>query len=133
MTWRVAGGLDVLLRELDAAAPKRSRVSDGSIGDAAHASGDSDHNPWVKDGATGVVTARDFTHDPAHGADMHGFSDALRASRDSRIKYIVWNRRIMSSTIAPWTWRPYLGSNPHTSHLHLSVQPSKYLYDSTRP
>lgn len=28
---------------------------------------DSDNNPWVKNGATGVVTAIDITHDPSKG------------------------------------------------------------------
>ncbi|MEO6089551.1 MAG: hypothetical protein ABIQ18_41235, partial [Umezawaea sp.] len=63
MDWRVANSLQTLLAQLNAAAPGRSKVSDGSIGDPNHqAEGSgSDHNP----DAAGVVCARDFTHDPA--------------------------------------------------------------------
>lgn len=130
MAWRVAKSLLKLRDQVNAAAPNRSKLSDGTIGDAAHASRSSDHNPWVKDGSTGVVTAIDLTHDPAHGADMHVVSEALRRSGDPRRKYLIWNRRIASS-IAGWAWRPYSGSNPHTKHMHLSVQPTKSLYDNT--
>lgn len=136
MSWRVAKSLDKLLEQLNAAAPKRSKISDGAIGDAAHATRDSDHNPWVKDGAMGVVTARDFTHDPANGADMNKFTEAIRLSKDSRVKYVLWNRQMYSSYAAsgyaPFMWRPYSGSNPHTRHSHVSVQPQKNLYDSEK-
>lgn len=114
--WRVAESLQQLLRQLNAAAPKRSKVSDGSIGDAAHASRSSDHNPWFKIAGQPVVTARDFTHDPKNGLDCNKLADALVKSDDRRIKYIIWNRRIWQGK-----WTPYSGSNPHTSHLHLSV------------
>jgi hypothetical protein len=120
MAWRVAKSLDQLLRQLNEAFPKRSKVSDGSIGDAAHASRTSDHNPWY---GPGIVTARDFTHDPANGLDCQKLADALVKARDPRIKYIIWNRRIIDSRAGsnPWKWMPYNGTNPHTKHLHLSV------------
>lgn len=136
MAWRVAKSLDKLLAQIDNMAPKRSKVSDGAIGDAAHATRDSDHNPWVKDGATGVVTARDFTHDPSNGADMNKVTEAIRKSKDRRVKYVLWNRQMYSSYSAngygPYMWRPYSGSNPHTKHAHVSVHPQKSLYDSTK-
>lgn len=136
MAWRVAASLDKLLEQVNTLAPNRSKVSDGSIGDAAHATRDSDHNPWVKDGAMGVVTARDFTHDPVHGADMAVITEVLRKSQDSRIKYVIWNRQMFSSYeahgYAPFMWRPYSGSNPHTKHGHISVQPQKSHYDNVR-
>lgn len=135
MTWRVAKSLDVLLDEINARSPKRSKVSDGSIGDAAHASRDSDHNPWVKDGPTGVVTARDFTNDPAHGFDSSDFADWLRkrckAGAETRVKYVISDRRI-ASTIDDWSWRKYTGTNPHEHHVHVSVESSKSSYDSAR-
>lgn len=128
MAWRVARALDTLLSQLNTMAPRRSKVSDGSIGDAAHASRDSDHNPWYIVGGVGVVTARDFTHDPAGGLDCHWLASRLVASRDNRIKYVIWNRQIWT----PSAWRSYTGPNPHTSHLHLSVQPNASC-DDTRP
>jgi hypothetical protein len=120
VAWRVARSLDTLLGQLNAAAPRRSKASDGSIGDAAHASRDSDHNPWY---GPGVVTARDFTHDPAGGLDCQWLANALVAAKDSRVKYVIYNRRICDSRPGnnPWVWMPYSGTNPHTKHLHLSV------------
>jgi peptidoglycan hydrolase-like protein with peptidoglycan-binding domain len=137
MSWRVAQSLDQLLVELNKLAPARSKISDGAIGDAAHASRDSDHNPWVKDGLTGVVTARDFTHDPAHGADMHKIVAQLVKKRDSRIKYIIWHKQIWRSYdkkgLPAWTAAAYTGTNGHTKHAHISVKSDKSSYDSVMP
>lgn len=135
MAWRVARSLETLLAQLNAAHPKRSRLSDGAIGDAAHASRDSDHNPWIILVGIGIVTARDFTHDPANGLDCEALYQALVASRDPRIKYIIWNRTITSGAkqTLPWKRRPYNGTNAHTKHLHLSVETSAALFDDTRP
>jgi hypothetical protein len=115
---------------VNARAPGRSIASDGTIGDGAHQTRDSDHNPWVQDGGVGVVTAIDITHDPDDGCDCNTLVNALIVSRDRRIKYIIWNRQIISSQTQPWAWRPYHGRNPHTKHFHLSVLPEKSLYDS---
>lgn len=129
---RPAYSLDKLLSQINAMAPGRSTASDGWIGDAAHQATPSDHNP----NAAGVVCARDFTHDPAHGADMNEIAEALRRGRDPRIKYVIWNHRMFSSYptsgYAAWEWRPYTGTNPHDHHLHCSVQPTPYLYDSSK-
>lgn len=134
-TWRVAKCLDVLLGQWNAAHPNRSIASDGSIGDDAHASRISDHNPWVDDPASplNVVTARDFTHDPANGADAGQLAEALRRHKDPRVKYVIWNRRIWSLARDAEGWRPYAGENAHTHHVHVSCSSSKPLYDSTRP
>lgn len=120
MAWRVANSLNVLLNQLNALAPRRSKASDGSIGDTSHSSRSSDHNPWY---GPGIVTARDFTHDPGGGLDCHKLAAWLIASRDRRIKYIIWNHRILSGNggPSPWVWRAYDGPSAHTKHLHLSV------------
>lgn len=140
--WRMAKSLEVLRKQLNADCPGRSTVSDGGVGDTAHASRDSDHNPWIKDGDRGVVTARDFTHDPANGADMNAFVARLVASRDPRIKYLIWDRKMWRSYDRPqsgsrpflpaWTPEKYTGSNAHTKHAHVSVCVDKKLYDDTR-
>lgn len=109
-TWRVAESLEVLRRQLNEMAPARSKASDGSIGDQAHAARKSDHNP----DAGRVVRARDYTHDPAHGLDCNWLAQALIASGDRRIKYIIWNKRI-------WQNGSWSSSSGHTQHLHLSV------------
>lgn len=132
-SWRVAKALLALRRQVNARAPQRSRASDGTIGDAAHASRSSDHNPWVRDATTGVVTALDITHDPGHGCDAGELAQAIVASRDPRLKYVIWNRRIANSSAigmaAPWAWRDYAGSNPHDKHVHVSVKSHAAAYD----
>ncbi len=121
--WLVAGSLDHLLAQLNALAPRRNRLSDGGIGDPSHQTRDSDHNAWWILNGQRYVTARDFTHDPAGGLDCELLAESLRRGRDQRVKYVIRNRRIMAGAAGPepWTWRPYGGSNPHTTHLHLSV------------
>jgi len=123
MSWRVAKSLDVLLAQINAYAPNRSKVSDGSIGDAAHASRSSDHNPWY---GPGIVTARDYTHDPVHGMNCQFLADQLTTSGDKRIKYVIWNHRIWEHG-----WTAYNGANPHDHHLHLSVVASPACDDTS--
>lgn len=133
MTWRVAACLLQLRAQIDLMAPMRSKANDGTIGDFSHAARESDHNPWVRDRGVGVVTAIDITDDPDDGCNAAALVAALIASRDSRIKYLIWNRQIISSNVSPWSWRQYSGRNPHTKHFHLSVHADKGLFDSTIP
>lgn len=131
-------GLNVLLGQINRMAPNRSKASDGSVGDPDHQERDSDHNPEDSEDADAPgnpdnqVDARDFTHDPARGADMADISENIRISRDRRVKYVIFNRRIFSSyrvgTRAAWTWGPYSGSNPHDKHMHVSVVDSPHDY-----
>lgn len=130
--YRLAKSLEVLRSQLDATYPNRSRKSDGWIGDTSHASRTSDHNPHVRDGATGVVTAIDITHDPANGLHARELAETLIASRDPRIKYIISEGQICSSKQQPWVWRKYSGSNGHFHHVHISVMADKSLYDDAR-
>ncbi|HEV2763746.1 MAG TPA: hypothetical protein VGV38_12265 [Pyrinomonadaceae bacterium] len=131
--WRVAKALLTLREQVNARHPGRSKVSDGTIGDAAHASRSSDHNPWVRDGGNGVVTGMDITHDPAHGCDCNVLAEAIRTGGDARVKYVIWNRQIANPAIQGGAWRPYGGKNPHNHHVHISVKPEKANYDSTAP
>jgi lysozyme family protein len=132
--WRVAEALLTLRATVNTAAPRRSKVSDGTIGDPAHAVRTSDHNPWIVDGGVGVVTGMDITHDPRGGCDAHRLAEVLRTSGDRRLKYIISNRRIASAApkgSAPaWAWRTYTGANPHNHHAHISVVAEKSGYDS---
>lgn len=136
MSWRVARSLLVLRDEVDALAPGRSRASDGTIGDAAHASRSSDHNPYIIDAqGIGVVRALDVTHDPDGGLDAYDLAERLRqlgAAGDPRIRYVISNGRIASPRDG-WRWRRYTGVNAHTSHTHLSVVEDAAGYDSTAP
>lgn len=135
MAWRIAKSLDKLRSQINAKYPKRDKSSDGVIGDEAHASRSSDHNPWVKDGKTGVVTGMDITNDPKNGMASNDLAEALLASRDPRIKYIISNARIGSGDAgpSPWVWRKYSGANAHRHHVHISVKPEKPAYDSVKP
>jgi hypothetical protein len=135
--WRVAESLLTLRRQINAAASGRNKDSDGTIGNDDHRRRgfrSSDHNPYISDGRIGVVTAMDVTHDPARGCDASKLAASLRASQDTRIKYIIWNRKIASSSsiggAAAWAWRPYNGRNPHDHHVHISVRPERSHYDS---
>lgn len=124
--WKVAPSLIKLRSQIDAKYPARSKKSDGTIGDAAHASRDSDHNPWYRIGRQAYVTAMDLTHDP-NTFDAHRFAEILRQNKSNRIKYVISNKRIFSGTgrgRQPWVWRPYHGSNPHDHHIHISVKAS---------
>ncbi len=118
MNWKLAGSLECLRKQIDARYPSRSRKSDGTIGDARHQKEKSDHNPNER----GVVLAMDVTHDPVNGPNCTLLAEKLRISEDPRIAYVIWNRRIFSSTKKPWTWRPYYGENPHDKHMHISVR-----------
>lgn len=121
--WKVADALERLRLQLNALAPNRSKASDGSIGDAAHASRSSDHNPWWSFAGQPYVTARDFTHDPAGGLDCAWLARIIQLRQDPRVKYVIFRRSIMSGDggPSPWVWRKYSGANPHEKHLHLSV------------
>lgn len=132
MRWDVAKSLDKLLAQINEMAPGRSKASDGSIGDTAHqAESFSDHNPEDKPGSEpDEVDARDFTHDPAHGADMFQISEALRQSRDYRIKYVIFYDRYFSPKTG-WAWVKYTGANKHRKHMHVSVNDKDD--DSTTP
>ena len=129
---RPAKSLVKLRSQVNAQWPNRSRASDGQIGDDHHCHGGapqtSDHCAWVRDGTVGVVTAFDITNDPAT-IDSETLAQTLLASHDPRIKYIISRRKIASSYAVvgslAWAWRPYNGSDPHTSHLHLSVNSKK--------
>jgi hypothetical protein len=141
LPWRVAKSIMVLLGQVNAHYPHRSKTSDGTIGDSQHCQGGnpdtSDHCAWIVDGDHRVVSAVDITHDPKNQCDAGKIAAGLIASKDDRIKYVIWNRRIAASYAvggaAPWAWRPYTGPSPHTEHVHLSVLSEKDKYDSETP
>lgn len=127
MAWVLDKGLEKLRSQVNEAAPDRNKASDGTIGDEAHQGTDSDHNP-EDDGQGGnpedQVDALDLTHDPANGADMGVVTESIRKSKDRRVSYVIFNRRIYSGALgpSPWVWRSYTGDNPHDHHAHFSVR-----------
>lgn len=132
MSYRRAKSLDRLLEQINAKYPGRDKSSDGWIGDSAHASRVSDHNPWVRDGGVGVVTAQDIDEDlNLTGKSLMQVVDAICASRDRRVKYIIYEGRITKKGTDLQAWKPYTGRNAHRHHAHISVFPEKTLYDDT--
>ena len=130
--WKLAPCLVALIKECDRLYPSRSIASDGSIGDPAHASRASDHNP-----SDGWVCAVDITDDKAHGCDADHLAQHLVASRDPRVKYVIWNRTIVKSYASgghpAWTPYPYTGTNAHDKHTHISVHNTAGSRDDLRP
>jgi len=117
-SWRVARGLDILLEEINDAAPRRSKISDGSIGDQAHRQRVSEHNP----DRYGVVAARDYTHDPVHGADMARLSKFLVTYPHPALWYVIFQGRIANRKTG-FRWTAYTGPNRHDHHMHVSTGP----------
>lgn len=112
MAWRVARSLEVLTAEIRTLHPG---TTVWTLGDAAHQKGWSDHNP----NAAGVVCAADILGD--RGLDLAWFAERVRTSGHPAYKYVIFDGRIASRTVAGNAWRPYTGSNPHASHVHVSV------------
>lgn len=118
MSWHLAPALVTLRDQVNKRWPKRSKASDGAVGDTSHKARKSDHNP----DSQGRVHAIDITHDPKGGFDSYRFAEHLRTAKDPRISYVISNKKIFSSTVSPWIWRTYKGSNPHSAHVHVSVR-----------
>lgn len=128
---RRAKCLTILVDETNRTFPKRDKASDGWLGDAAHASRKSDHNP---DG-NGVVRAQDIDED-LHPDFPHAmeaivqFVVGLGRQGDPRLNpdgYVIYEGRIWSSA-HNWRERPYTGVNAHSKHAHFSCgsRPSGY-------
>lgn len=116
---RSVESLKMLLSQINALAPNRSKASDGWIGDVKHMERHSDHNPEPDD----TVDARDFTNDPSGGCDARKLAQAILDSRDPRLSYVISNGEIASGRKGPkpWVWRKYTGANGHYHHAHVSV------------
>lgn len=127
MGWRVAESLKKLREQLNTAFPNRDKSSDGSIGDAAHSSRKSDHNP----NSAGVVCAIDIDEDLTPSNTVAGIVAQIQMSRDPRVKYIIYEGQItVKGDIT--RWKPYHGANPHKHHAHISVVGDPELYDDAR-
>lgn len=116
-SWYVDKGLGTLISQVKQAHPG---MVVGTIAGGGHVATwpETDHAPEPD----GSVDAADFMVGSKFSkADGDELVSALVAHRDDRIAYIIWQRRIISSTVEPWKWREYKGSDPHTGHVHLSV------------
>jgi hypothetical protein len=119
-TWQVVPSLVALLVQVDQAWPAR-HAADGTLASVRHreVSPISDHNPDIN----GDVRAADIGEVTEN--DAFQLAEAIRVSKDSRVKYVIHEERMYSyyerHGIPPFTWRPYSGTNGHWSHVHVSV------------
>lgn len=125
--WRLAKSIDTLKREVQS---KYRGTTVWTIGDQDHQQGYSDHNPNSHD----VVCAADFKGDG--GMSLPWFVNHLITHPHENLRYVIHARKIYerSNGFAP---RTYHGSNPHDTHVHVSVgngpdQRSDYNYDSDK-
>ena len=109
----LAPSLRNLFNEIDAVWPNRDRRTDGWIGDAAHQKRQSDHNPDSR----GIVHAIDIDKDGI--TPLYVVEQCISESRPT--EYVIWDRQIWSRS-RDFRPRKYTGSNPHTSHIHVSIR-----------
>lgn len=132
MSWRECESLLQLRKQVNELWPNRDKASDGTVGDLSHSQRKSDHNP----NRHGVVTAMDIDRELGGQPDGSNAGDTvailvskLQASRDKRIKYLIWNAQItLPGDVTKW--KPYHGANAHKHHMHISVSSDPALYDN---
>lgn len=128
MAWKLAPAISALKDAVLAKYPATIRGSDyvGTIGDARHAAGKSEHNPDPH----GYVCALDigFTSETLDDAYVRD----LLTSPDHRLWYIISDGKIWSRT-HNFVPRRYTGPNPHTGHVHVSVRTERSSYMDGRP
>lgn len=125
---RVAKSLLTLIDQVDARWPDRKKGSDGTLASPQHTKQNPNSDHEIRNG---VVRGLDITNDPAHGVVSREIGNALIASRDPRLKYVIRDNQIASSKVSPWKWRD--GNYGHFEHVHISVMDDPKLQDDTRP
>lgn len=119
-SWYLAPSLSELRSEINQRWPARSKSSDGTIGDAAHSSRASDHNP----NGRRSVNAIDVTN---AGIDEEFL--IRRCIADYRTNYAISKKRIFSRSRG-FVARAYFGPNPHNIHVHVSILQNRTAEDS---
>lgn len=134
MAWIVATNIKALFAAFNKIAPNRDKASDGTIGDYAHSTGVSGHNPDDTSGTTAERSDSDSVAEVRAGdvdVDLRTPGLTMEAcvqrivrtpNLRKRLIYVIYNRRIWSAS-SGWVERPYYGSNPHDHHAHFSGHP----------
>jgi hypothetical protein len=110
--------------------PKRTKLSDGTIGDQAHqAESSSEHNP----DADGSVDAWDCDLNllgssnqlgsPAEVADMRKLIAEFQKQPQAQLW--IFQRQIANRDVGNWKVRPYTGASAHDHHCHFQSKPTK--------
>lgn len=129
--------LVTLREEFNALNPDRDKSSDGWVGDEAHQSGDSDHNPDDSGNVHAIDVDENINVSGVYMEDC--VQTVLRRCRknnddpdnEARLTYIIYERRIWSASDG-WRECYYGGSNPHDKHAHFSAESaSKYANDTS--
>lgn len=107
-----------LRSEINARFPNRDKTSDGWIGDTAHSTRPSSHNPDYAHG--GAVRGIDFDVDDRDPNRDLRLTIINAAKNDPRVWYIISNGIIYSRT-HNFEARKYLGENQHFKHVHVSA------------
>jgi hypothetical protein len=143
-SWILVPCLVTLRNEFNRLAPARDKAGDGSIGDLAHSTSASDHNPdetgntpYEDADSRNEVHAIDVDKDLRKpGWSMQKCVEIIvirhRTARDNRLQNVIYNRRIWSRSWG-WTARAYTGSNPHNQHAHFSARYTTAQENDTRP
>lgn len=111
--------------------PNRNKSQDGTIGDTAHQSSASGHNPDDTAGsnperndADNIPEVRAADVD-SRGVNMQAVVDAIVSNPNERKRfiYIIFNGYIWSASNG-WKKAKYNGSDQHTTHAHFSGDPN---------
>lgn len=111
----------------------RTKLSDGTIGDTAHAATSSQHNP----DSDGSVDAWDCDVNLLGTGNQTGSNGEVLAMRgliaefqkQPQAQLWIFQRQISNRDIGPWKVRPYTGPSPHDHHCHFQSKQSQ----ETRP
>ena len=123
MSWHLAPSLVQLRSEVNRRWPNRPKGSDGTVGDTSHNARKSDHNPNER----GSVNAFDITYP---GVDPKIVIAAV--SKHPSANYVIFNKNIYSKK-SNWKAVAYTGTNPHKTHLHVSILQSASAERDTTP
>lgn len=122
--WTLAPCLVTLAKQIELLHPQ-PHITDGTVASKAHdkANPSSDHRPHPFKGP-GIVRGLDAGETVED--DAWKMAEAVRLSKDPRVKYVLHERRMFSSYpvagYPAFTWRPYSGP-PHDTHVHFSTEP----------
>ena len=133
MSWVLTRGLNTVRAEFNSVFPGRDKASDGSVGDLAHQTGSSGHNPdrtgkaEYKDGdALDEVRAIDVDRDLVPGSSIDWMELVIqylvkkaRAGGYIPFRYLIYKGRIWARSDG-WKTRTYTGANKHDKHAHMS-------------